>query len=341
MPQPFADPAPKVANAKSNGLRTEARWLIAKYCLLGLILFGDSRIPRANAQTLPTNSPEKSRETNLAAPKPAKRLETAASTPTIRKLADLEERKIKESSGLAISGRNPDVFWTHNDSGGDPELFAFNIQGKSVGKSKVKDAECRDWEDMGAFTLEQQHYLFIADTGDNIKNQARYSIYWGVEPELPGKPFKPRQILFRYEDGSHDCEAVAYDSSRREFLLVEKRLGLNSRVYSLSWDPRHDNRNELIANRIGALPVMMVTGGDISTDGLHLVVSTYANSYEITRNPGEDWAQALAKPGRSIATPSLRQGEAICYGRDNVTLYLTSEKHPCPLFSITRPISEN
>ena len=54
--------------------------------------------------------------------------------------------------------------------------------------------------------------------------------------------------------------------------------------------------------------------------------------------PEETWRDAFAKPPQEIALPGLtegrRQGEAICYGLDGVSLYLSSEKYPCPLFVI-------
>src|SRR3954470_10281646 len=41
------------------------------------------------------------------------------------RLADLEDRAIKESSGIVASRRDPDIFWTHNDSGNSPTIYAF------------------------------------------------------------------------------------------------------------------------------------------------------------------------------------------------------------------------
>ncbi len=269
-------------------------------------------------------------------------LRAAESTPpTIRRLADLEERRIKESSGLAASRNTPGAFWTHNDSGGDPLLFCFDQLGKNLGSSRVQDAECRDWEDMGSFSIGGQNYLFIADTGDNGLKRESYLIYWGLEPKLPGQPMRVESLKFRYEDGPHDCEAVALDPVRREFLLVEKRIALNSRVYSLPWNPVQDKERPVLAKRIGDLPVVMATGADITSDGLRLVVTSYTSSLEVARPPDQDWKQGLTSTSTPIASPPRKQGEAICYGLDDRTLYLTSEKRPCPLFSITRSMQDN
>lgn len=259
----------------------------------------------------------------------------------LKPLAEIQSTDITESSGLAVSGVNPEIFWTHNDSGGDLTLYAFDRTGKIVGRSPVRNAECRDWEDMGSFTIQGQHYLFIADTGDNSLKHHTYTIYWGVEPQQPGQPITMQLLRFRYEDEPHDCEAVAFDPVHRQFLLIEKRIHFNSRVYQVAWKPLAEARVVEVAKRIGTVPVTMATGADITSDGRRLVVGTYGNGYEAARAEDQEWQQALRKPGQSVTLPLRRQGEAICYGSDDQTLFLTSEKRPCPLFSITRSMPDN
>ena len=79
---------------------------------------------------------------------------------------------INESSGLAMSGRQADVFWTNNDSGDGPNLYAFNTSGKLLGSFAVPGAQARDWEDMAAFTGGGAACLVCADTGDNFKKRS-------------------------------------------------------------------------------------------------------------------------------------------------------------------------
>src|SRR5689334_10296886 len=45
----------------------------------------------------------------------------------------IESAEIKESSGLAASKCQPDVFWTHNDSGDEAFIFAVDKKGKKLG----------------------------------------------------------------------------------------------------------------------------------------------------------------------------------------------------------------
>src|SRR5688500_10478306 len=45
----------------------------------------------------------------------------------------IESGEITESSGLTASMCQPDVLWTHNDSGGGAFIFAINSKGKRLG----------------------------------------------------------------------------------------------------------------------------------------------------------------------------------------------------------------
>src|SRR4051794_6987818 len=45
------------------------------------------------------------------------------------KLGRIDSREITESSGLAASRKHPGVFWTHNDSGNGPYIFAITRDG--------------------------------------------------------------------------------------------------------------------------------------------------------------------------------------------------------------------
>src|SRR5882757_9430722 len=53
------------------------------------------------------------------------------------KLTDLEDRDIYESSGLVASRTSPGSYWTHNDAGNGPLIYAFDRQGRSRGVWRV------------------------------------------------------------------------------------------------------------------------------------------------------------------------------------------------------------
>lgn len=283
-------------------------------------------------------------------------------------VCELEEKKINESSGLAASNRHPGLFWTHNDSGDKPRLFAFDMEGKHRGTSYLRGAEAKDWEDMGSFVINGHACLFIADVGNNIRPERQnYVIYVAQEPDSPKKDCSVLQrIKFVYEDGKlHNCEAVAIDVKRREFLLFEKHdmdvqqeaTPTPNNVWLVKWDTTKRQQGA-VARKIGSIEVRpigvpivsellrlraknAITGADISPDGHRAIVVTYFGGLEICRAPDQDWAQAIQNPSHRVALPVRKQGESVCYGSDGITLFLTSEKTPCPLFTVPVADKEN
>src|SRR5205085_12428518 len=57
----------------------------------------------------------------------------AAPPATAVLLARLESREVTESSGIVASRRNPGLFWTHNDSGDGPFVYAFDRAARARG----------------------------------------------------------------------------------------------------------------------------------------------------------------------------------------------------------------
>src|SRR4030095_1706133 len=84
-------------------------------------------------------------------------------------LATIKDKSISESSGLVASRTTPGAYWTHNDSGDGPFIYAFDTRGDSFGTFRVTGAEARDWEDIAAGPGPQPNrsYLYIGDIGDN------------------------------------------------------------------------------------------------------------------------------------------------------------------------------
>ncbi len=100
-------------------------------------------------------------------------------------LAHLEDQSLQESSGLAASRRTPDLFWTHNDSGDGPLVYAFDRAGRSRGTWRVSGASARDWEDIaaGPGPARGQTYLYAGDIGDNEREREFVVVYRFPEPQ--------------------------------------------------------------------------------------------------------------------------------------------------------------
>ena len=283
--------------------------------------------------------PGPDRVATLASAPAATRPATIAYCPG-RQIAILANKEIDESSGLAVGRVNPGVFWTHNDSGGRPRVFAFNAKGEHLAICDIEGASARDWEDMCSFKLDGKAMLLVADIGDNLRTRPHCTLYAAVEPVLKPRASGARctatvsgTIRYRYADGPRDCEAIGFDPITRTVLIVSKVATGRCKVYALPWPDRPATQPATL-KPIAALDIQHVSAMDVSPDGLRAVVLRYKWAYEYARAANESWAAAFARPGRRLALPRRRQGESICYGRDGKTLYLTSEKLPTPLVEV-------
>ena len=61
-------------------------------------------------------------------------------------LATIKDKSISESSGLVASRTTPGAYWTHNDSGDGPFIYAIDTRGDSLGTFRVIGAQARDWD---------------------------------------------------------------------------------------------------------------------------------------------------------------------------------------------------
>lgn len=262
----------------------------------------------------------------------------------------LLDSQLAEISGLAASGRHPDVLWLHDDGGNPERLFAVSTSGDRVATLRIDGVTKTDWEDMASFRLDGRDYLLIADVGDNGGLRRTLQLHVIEEPaQLQNARVKPVwSIAFRWPDGARDCEAVAVDAKNRQILLISKKrrppelfsLPLRpqrgiltaTRLRTLDGVPR-PSEEELRRNPKQARTLGQVTGAAISPDNRTLAVLTYRNLLLYPR-PADSWAQAVSAPPKVLALPWLPQAEAVGWSRDGKSLYVTGEFIPALLYRI-------
>ena len=270
----------------------------------------------------------------------------------------LKNKKLVEASGIASSRIHNDVLWILNDSGNKAKIFAVGTDGSDHGVYNVEGSKNRDWEDMASFVLNNTSYLLIADVGDNNDEHNTSTLYFVKEPDIEKNSDKNERsipvvwsLCFRYEDGPRDCEAVAVDVVRKKIYLLSKRnvppvlyellLNFNSSgtehiarrvtvLSSFSQPLLEENKRDGKIDRKSVQPTSM----DISADGQLAVVLTLKNIflYEFKT----DWYNTFAVLPKYIKLPKLPQSEAVCFGIDGRTLFITSEKRYAPLYRIEK-----
>src|SRR6185312_3004064 len=217
-------------------------------------------------------------------------------------LGRLQDPDVKESSGIVASRANPGLFWTHNDSGDGPFIYAFDRQGKSRGVWRVTGASARDWEDIaiGPGPVGNHSYLYVGDIGDNNSRRATVEIYRFVEPTIaatdpPSSKRKPQAtaaaevIHLRYPDGSHDSETLLVHPSSGDIYLITKEFLGKAGVYKAKG--LVGSEQTITLTHVGDLSIPsllggFVTGGDISPDGRRVAICDYTRGYELVIGVG-------------------------------------------------------
>ena len=262
----------------------------------------------------------------------------------------LESSSLDEVSGLAGSQRHAGLLWAINDDG-PADLHAMDSSGARKGKVRVAKANNRDWEDLAAFTLDDQPYLLIADIGDNERRRKDVRVYVVEEPD-PGaaKVAIAWTFEFSYPDGPRDAEAIAVDAINRRILVLSKR-DIPAELYELPLQP--DAGDRIVARQLGAVDTLVQpsrkdvsnalavdnwhwqpTAMDIAADGGSVLILTYRRVYYYARTGDEPWADALARRPLGLNIGRFRKAESITFGKGGDVAFVTTEKQHAPLLRI-------
>ncbi len=280
----------------------------------------------------------------------------------------IADSRLDEISGLAVSRMSDDRLWVLNDSGGEAALYMIDARGNYLGRVEITGAENRDWEELATFTYEGRPHLVIADVGDNANiapgetrgKRPFVTLYIVEEPRIDGpRPALNQKAMVRwsqhfvFDNGPLDCESAAVDPDSGHLLLLSKRTEPPV-LYELPLGPEYAD-SQLVARRVAnvdGLPMPLDedqlpdtrygkyafqnTAMDIASDGRHAVVLTYGATWLFERRYDESWAQAFSRDPQLIATPFLKQAEALAFTPDGGSLYITSEGIPAPLLRLRR-----
>lgn len=257
---------------------------------------------------------------------------------------ELDSELLSEASGLAPSLQRKDVYYSINDSGNEPRLFAVRNDGADIGSWPFSYSRYHDFEDIASFRRDDQDYLLLADTGDNLYWRPTVKLLVFEEPSLvsgaTGAALLPQwTIELEYPDGPRDVEAVAVDVDADTVLLISKRR-VPAEVYSVPLAPvgrvvtarliahlkgipepsARDLREDKWFGKYRSSP----TGFDLS--GRKAVVVTYRDAYLFTRKRRESWGQALAGVPDRILLPPVHGLESVSFDQRANSLFVTGER---------------
>jgi hypothetical protein len=276
---------------------------------------------------------------------------------------------LTESSGAAMSVTQSGIWFTINDSGHEPILFAVDTLGAERGRWLVNDAKNNDWEavaigscgDSGSAGRDgagPMRCVYIGDVGDNDANRRTVSIYRVREPEIADSAktgsLNAERLRFRYDDGPRDVESM-YVGANGTIYLITKRASSNwagklqpARTYVLpasAWPRSGSGANDTVTATFdqllpivpGSAPLRTITDAAAAPDGRHVAVRTYGEVYLFKSTEATGRILSTVRPSVCTLVPLDEwQGEGITWHRSS--LLLTSERAKSPMHIIGCPL---
>jgi hypothetical protein len=275
---------------------------------------------------------------------------------------------LTENSAAAMSFGQPGVFFTINDSGNDPLLFALDTAGADRGVWRVQGATNVDWEaaSVGPCGANRaiipavampDECVYIGDTGDNSEKRTSRVIYRVPEPRAQRAGFtgdvEAEALRYRYPDGAHDVEAM-YVPPNGEIYLITKRPRRDAAgrlrpalVFMLPPDA-WGKPGPVVAQLVDSLPIVpgsaplrYITDAALASDAHTLAVRTYAQVFTFAADPTTGRVRGAIPPAVcNIVALDVWPGEGITWLDRSNRLLLTSEGRNSPLQIVECPMPQ-
>jgi hypothetical protein len=236
--------------------------------------------------------------------------------------------QVDEASGIVASHTMDARLWVEEDGGSPAQINLMTTDGKLEKRFPLSGIANRDWEDLavGPGPQDGVSYLYLADIGDNFKQNDVNYIYRFPEPKNTNENISSiERISFRYPDGVRDAEAVLLDPQTRDLWIVSKA---EEKVHLYRLPYPQSTTDVMKADYYGELPLTLITGGSVSPDGNEIALMSYLGAYHWRRKSGQSLADAIQKNSyTSLSTDPIGiQSEAICFDKNGNGYYTLPEK---------------
>lgn len=245
------------------------------------------------------------------------------------KLAQLNNKDLREISGMASSINNPKLLWVHNDAGNKAEIFLLDENLDVKLTCKLNGIDNRDWEDIaiGPGPDSTKSYIYVGEIGDNDARH-RYKYIYRFEEPTWDKNEKSLiisavdKIIFRLPDGPKDTETLLLDPRTKDLYVVSKR---EKPVYVYKVKYPYEAQDTITASKVVSLPFTGIVGGDFSAKGDRILLKNYSNVF-YWHSPSVPVEELLKQTPKEVPYEVEPQGEAITWVRDGSGFYTLSEE---------------
>lgn len=251
----------------------------------------------------------------------ASKADAAEISPAAEQVSTIDDPRVTEASGMAVSVEHDDLVYVINDSGSAPDVYAVRIStGEVVGTTTLTGVA---WTDPEALAIDADGTLWVADTGDNRGRRDDVALYAFAEPGPGDRTLSPQTFPVTYPDGPVDVEAmlIAPDGTK---LLVSKGL-VTGEILRLPADLSESG------NRVE--PVVRISGtgtdGAFTPDGSRVLLRTYGDVRVLDTS---DWSLV-----QRLAVPPVDQGETLAVEPGAGSFLIGSEGAGSPLLRVQLP----
>jgi hypothetical protein len=256
-----------------------------------------------------------------------------------RRMAQARESAIREASALVASQQWPGIYWTFNDSGNAPTLYAIDDDGQPRGTFQVAGASNSDWETLQLGPDGDGGYaLYIGDSGDN-KHRRRESVIYRVREPEPGPAGEPapvgttapaRAFRFAYPVAARNVEAMLVHPITGEIVLVSQGETGFSMAYRLPLPLSEQSAAKLELTGVLDARALGASGGQVtdatvSSDARHVAVRTYSRVLVYNVPNGASLARIWNQEPRVNRLDDGAKGEGITYRSDSFDLVSIGE----------------
>jgi hypothetical protein len=228
----------------------------------------------------------------------------------------MRDGRIAESSGLVASRRHAGVYWTHNDSGDGPYVFAVSAKtGRTLARVRLAGVAARDME---AISMGPDGDVYVGDIGDNLNGAWPHVwIYRFPEPRTLSAEMTvtPTVYTVQYADGPRNAEALMIDPRTGRAYIASKNEN-GGHLYA--GPARLSASGTNVFRRIADVP-LWITDGAFSPDGSRLVLRGYLGALEYR------WADGKPSHRTHLDVPLQPQGESVAFTPDGTALMMGSE----------------
>lgn len=237
---------------------------------------------------------------------------------------------IDEASGLCASRRHPGHVYTHGDSGNPNVVYAINTTTGGLIASLTLSVSMIDWEDIAYYYDGVDHWIVVADVGNNAGSRTNQKLIAFKEPAtLTSQTITciTFPLVVDSPGTSRDCETLMIRPSTGEtFLYMKANAGVTSSglYQGPDWaDLQQGATNHYV--QILNHDLHQVTGGEwgdddyyvLNTNGSDPLFDTYGGMYVF------DNTHTLVDSFEGHKTTPTSPSEAVCWSADGNTMFRT------------------